>query len=285
MRREGQRHAQPRVAADARRSASRRRTPPTSARSQRDSFEADWTACDMSTGSRARERGQGADAHHALRGAGAVGGRLDHADLLAPGHRHRAHRRPGREGPASDAGVDDPADGRRGGARALSAGRLLAPAAAGARGPRADRVRLVVPGRAGRGRGPADREDQGDRLRPEGAALHARVRARRHGNDDAWRRSTRTGTRSTSPSTSRSTAGRSRRCARCTSPSSTTTWRASPCARRAPRAGARTASWPSRAARATDVWAGRTAVSRHNTSSPDMVVSRFKAEAGKPAGK
>lgn len=33
--------------------------------------------------------------------------------------------------------------------------------------------------------------------------------------------------------------------------------------------------------RVTDLWAGRTNVSRHNSSSPDMVVSRFTAEAGK----
>ena len=106
-----------------------------------------------------------AQAHHALRGDRLLGGGPDVPDLLAPGHRHRAHRRPRREGPAPSAGVDDPADGRRGGAGALSAGRLLAPAAAGAGRHGADRLRLVVPDRAGRGRGTADRADQGDRLR------------------------------------------------------------------------------------------------------------------------
>ena len=38
-------------------------------------------------------------------------------------------------------------------------------------------------------------------------------------------------------------------------------------------------------ATATDVWAGRTVVSRHNASSPDMVFSGFQAEAGKPVAK
>ena len=38
-------------------------------------------------------------------------------------------------------------------------------------------------------------------------------------------------------------------------------------------------------ATATDIWAGRTAVSRHNTSSPDMVFSGFIGDAGKPAVK
>jgi hypothetical protein len=32
----------------------------------------------------------------------------------------------------------------------------------------------------------------------------------------------------------------------------------------------------------TDLWAGRTSVSRHNSSSPDMVFSKF---SGKPSGK
>jgi hypothetical protein len=44
-----------------------------------------------------------------------------------------------------------------------------------------------------------------------------------------------------------SRAARSRRYAPCTSPTSTTTWPASPCARRAPKAGARAPSWPSSA--------------------------------------
>ena len=38
-------------------------------------------------------------------------------------------------------------------------------------------------------------------------------------------------------------------------------------------------------ATATDIWAGRTMVSRHNTSSPDMVFSGFQGEAGKPVAK
>ena len=36
---------------------------------------------------------------------------------------------------------------------------------------------------------------------------------------------------------------------------------------------------------ATDIWAGRTTISRHNTSSPDMVFSGFQGEAAKPAPK
>ena len=38
-------------------------------------------------------------------------------------------------------------------------------------------------------------------------------------------------------------------------------------------------------ATATDIWAGRTIVSRHNTSSPDMVFSGFQGETGKPTPK
>ena len=55
--------------------------------------------------------------------------------------------------------------------------RPLAPA-----GPGADRVRLVVPDRAGGGRGAADREDQGDRLRSRRRApsrWHSSAAARR----------------------------------------------------------------------------------------------------------
>ena len=35
----------------------------------------------------------------------------------------------------------------------------------------------------------------------------------------------------------------------------------------------------------TDLWAGRTSVSRHNSSSPDMVVSRFSSGGPQPAGR
>ncbi len=38
-------------------------------------------------------------------------------------------------------------------------------------------------------------------------------------------------------------------------------------------------------ATATDLWAGRTQISRHNTSSPDMVFSSFQGEAAKPLAK
>jgi hypothetical protein len=34
-------------------------------------------------------------------------------------------------------------------------------------------------------------------------------------------------------------------------------------------------------AQATDIWAGRTSMSRHNTSSPDMVFSGFSDETPK----
>ena len=78
-------------------------------------------------------------------------------------------------------------------------------------------------------------------------------------------------------------AGRSRRCARCTSPSSTTTSPASPCARRAPRAGAKTPIMAFERATATDIWAGRIAPSRHNTSSPDMVFNGFSDGQGSAA--
>ena len=37
-------------------------------------------------------------------------------------------------------------------------------------------------------------------------------------------------------------------------------------------------------ATATDIWAGRTSVSRHNTSSPDMVFSGFQGDAGPSKG-
>ena len=48
---------------------------------------------------------------------------------------------------------------------------------------------------------------------------------------------------------------------------------------RAPRAGARSRSWSSAAASATDVWTGRTVPSSHNTSAPDIVFSRFRPAA------
>ena len=59
-------------------------------------------------------------------------------------------------------------------------------------------------------------QDPGGRLRSQGAHLHARLRARRDGDRDEWRRSIRTGTRWRSPSTRRWTAARSPRCAPCT---------------------------------------------------------------------
>ena len=218
VRREGQRHASispPRMCAA---SASRRRTPPTSARCS--------ATASRPTGPAARRRAirrplppratAAAQAHDALRADRFLGGRPDLAKLLAPRHRHRAHRQPRREGAASPAGVDDPADGRRGGAGALPAGRLLAPAPAGTGRPGAHRVRVVVPGRAGRGRGAADRQDQGGRLRSQDAHLHAGLRARRHGDREDGERRSEPAHRWRSPSTRPSTAAPSRRCAPCT---------------------------------------------------------------------
>ncbi len=63
--------------------------------------------------------------------------------------------------------------------------------------PRAHRVRLIVPDRAGGGGAAANREDQGGRLRAEDENLHPRLRARRLGHGEDGARSIRTGTFST----------------------------------------------------------------------------------------
>ena len=80
----------------------------------------------------------------------------------------------------------------------------------------ADRVRLVVPDRPGGGRRAADREHQGDRLRSESTDVHAHIRARRLGDGGDGQDRSEPATSWTSPSTRRSTAARSPRCAPCT---------------------------------------------------------------------
>ena len=71
----------------------------------RDNWEADWTACDMSADPvRSAPGAPGRFTH--LRRDRDVGRRLPLPDLLAAGHRRRPHRRPRREGPAPDPGVD-----------------------------------------------------------------------------------------------------------------------------------------------------------------------------------
>ena len=83
-----------------------------------------------------------------------------HSELLAQDHRAGARRRQGRERRAAAAALDARAGPRRGSAGALSAGRLLARAPAAADEPELERLRLVVPGRADRDEGAADRQHQ-----------------------------------------------------------------------------------------------------------------------------
>ena len=137
---------------------------------QRDSFEADWTGCTAPSDPTGGDAAA-AQAHHALRADRFLGLGSHVPELLAAGHGHRAHRRPRREEHPPAASVDDPAHGRRGGGRALPAGRLLAPAAAGAARPGAHGLRLLLSDRAGGGRAAADREDQGGCLRAQDAKL------------------------------------------------------------------------------------------------------------------
>ena len=104
----------------------------------------------------------------------------------------------------------------RRGAGALSRRRLLARAADAAREPALERVRLLVPDRAGRDPRPAARRHQGPGLRPRDQDLHAQLRARRK-RDLACRNDQRrphgAGREPVARAWARS--GRLRRCARC----------------------------------------------------------------------
>ena len=69
---------------------------------------------------------------------------------------------------------------------------------------------------------------------------------------------------------------RSRRCARCSSPRSTMTWRISAGGVKGAQSWERTPIMDFRRASAVEVWAGRLVPSRHNTSAPDTVFRDFK---------
>ena len=92
-------------------------------------------------------------------------------------------------------------------------------------------------------------------------------------------RSTASGSPSTSPSTGRSPAGPSRRCARCTSPRPTPTSPASPLREESAKGWREEPIMGFKAAKATDLWAGRVAPSRHNTSARRTTSSdRFRSD-------
>ena len=111
--------------------------------------------------------------HHDLRKRRMAADRPHHSELLAQDHRAGARRRQGRDRRATAAAVDPHAGPRRGSAGALSAGRLLARAPAAAGEPEMERLRLVVPGRAGRVRRAAVRRHPRGRVRSERRARSA----------------------------------------------------------------------------------------------------------------
>lgn len=186
-----------------------------------------------------------AQTHDALRRHRHVGRGVAIPQLLAARDGDRAHRRSRGNRRASPAGLDDPPHGRRGGAGFLSAGRLLAgpPPGTGRHGTHG--VRLVVPHRPGRGRRAPHRSHHRSRIRSQNASIRAKIRSRRFGHGNARQGRS-------EPPCSRCQLRQARRRPafrraalhvrhgfqqRCCP--------ASPCARRTPRAGARTASWRS----------------------------------------
>ena len=132
----------------------------------RDNFEADWTACDMAVGPELR-RARRAEEDDALRADGSLDRRLQLSGVLASLDRDGADRRPRREQHSHVAGLGAQNRRSRGGPRPLSAGRLLAAASDDAAQHAQYRLRVVVPRRADRLRGPPAREDQRGRVRSE----------------------------------------------------------------------------------------------------------------------
>ena len=116
----------------------------------RDNFEADWTACDMT-----------ADTSYAAPGQPRKVTLYEETELWVVGYAFPAFWRPStatvtigdrvEKGSAPAAGLAAASRRRRGSARALSAGRLLAPAADDAAQYAQHGLRFVVPGRPDRG--------------------------------------------------------------------------------------------------------------------------------------
>ena len=117
--------------------------------------------------------------HHDLRRREVAAHRHHDSELLAQDRRAGARRRQERERRATAAALDARERPRRGSAGALSAGRLLARAPAAAEEPLLERLRLVVPRRADRDEGAADRRHQGSGVRPGDQDVPPAVHARR----------------------------------------------------------------------------------------------------------